>query len=310
MSPSLTLLGVGNMGAALAHAFLKAGISVTAWNRTADHPLVKSVMAAGARYEPDIAEALRQNNVVIICFLDYAAIYKLLEPVEGSDALKGKTIINLTNGTPKQARELDPWLRARGVSKYLDGAVMITPQLVGTEHSYLVLSGEDEEVFADVSKRYIEPAGRCMYRGPEVGAASLFDVAALAPMYGMFTGLFISIGLLSRQKLPVPEGSIREQDRERPKIAELVQQTIVPLMTAMAPYLGLITQSWDAGTWDENVGNTVGMQLEGLNNIIQACEDEKVDQSGLVAIRSLFERIVRDYGGQDGIAVGGRYMLK
>jgi hypothetical protein len=312
MPTSITYLGVGNIGAALVHTFLKARTAVTVWNRTAERANVRSVVEAGAIFEPDVAKAISKNDIIVICVLDYNAIYKVFSSsVEEPGILKGRTIINLTNGTPKQARELDIWLKERGVARYIDGAVMITPQLIGTEHSFLVLSGETEDVTNEIAQKYLAPAGRCLYRGTDVGASSLFDLAALAPMYGMFTGLFIAIGLLSRQKLPVPEGTVQDPEGgERPKIAGLVEQTVIPMMHALVPYLGLIAKSWDDSMWDDNLGNSVGMQLEGLKNIAKACDDEGVDGEGLSAITKLFAKIVDGYGENAGIAVGGKYMLQ
>jgi hypothetical protein len=227
------------------------------------------------------------------------------------EVLTDKTIINLTNGTPKQARELDLWLKNRGVARYLDGAVMITPQLIGTEHSFLVLSGETQDISNELAVKYLAPAGRCLYRGTDVGASSLFDLAALAPMYGMFSGFFIALGLLSRQKLPVPEGVTEDSNGEaRPKIAKLVEESIVPMMMALVPYLGLIARSWDESSWRENLGNSVGMQLMGLKNIREACVDESVDGGGIEPIMKMFGKIVNEYGEDAGIAVGGKYMFK
>src|SRR5690349_4911286 len=118
MSIGITLIGIGNMGAALANAFLKAGIKVTAWNRSANRANVKLVVDNGAQYKADVTSAISPSDVIVICVLDYAAVYELLKPLDAVIVLGGKTVINLTNGTPKQARELDSWFRKRGVTRY------------------------------------------------------------------------------------------------------------------------------------------------------------------------------------------------
>jgi len=39
-------------------------------------------------------------------------------------ALRGKIVVQLSGGTPKEAREMDSWARRWGIS-YLDGAILI-----------------------------------------------------------------------------------------------------------------------------------------------------------------------------------------
>jgi 3-hydroxyisobutyrate dehydrogenase-like beta-hydroxyacid dehydrogenase len=86
-SQSLTLIGVGNMGAALAHGFLKSSNSVTVWNRTFDRPQVKAVVDAGAVFEANIEEAISKNSTIFICLLDYLAIKAALNSLPNA-ALK------------------------------------------------------------------------------------------------------------------------------------------------------------------------------------------------------------------------------
>ncbi|MFC7714430.1 NAD(P)-binding domain-containing protein [Nonomuraea recticatena] len=67
----------------------------------------------------------------------------MLEPVTGS--LEGRHLVNLTSGSPEQAREMDAWARSHGVG-YLDGAIMTTPPGVGSQDMMFLYSGS-EEVF-------------------------------------------------------------------------------------------------------------------------------------------------------------------
>lgn len=60
----------------------------------------------------------------------------LLEPLAGTTyGLSGKTIVNLTNGTPKQAIEMSQWIKYRGAAHYFDGAVLVTLQMVARRPS-------------------------------------------------------------------------------------------------------------------------------------------------------------------------------
>jgi hypothetical protein len=73
--------------------------------------------------------------------LDYDTISDLLKHTGLN--LNHKVVINLTNGTPKQARTMDQYMRETvDVRAYFDGAVMTTPVLLATEASFIYLSGE------------------------------------------------------------------------------------------------------------------------------------------------------------------------
>jgi len=93
---TVSVIGLGAMGAALAKALLAAKHRVTVWNRTAS----KSVAfgEVGARIAHSVAEAIDASQVVIVCVLDYGASDSLLCTPDVAARLKGKTIIQLTTG--------------------------------------------------------------------------------------------------------------------------------------------------------------------------------------------------------------------
>lgn len=95
------MLGLGDMGRALAGAFLDAGRRTVVWNRTsarADAPV-----ARGADRAADAGEAVRAARLVVVCLLDPAAVREVLEPL--AEELRGRTVVDLTNGSPAQAAE-------------------------------------------------------------------------------------------------------------------------------------------------------------------------------------------------------------
>src|SRR5688572_10696940 len=97
----VTVIGLGSMGSVHAETLLKAGHPTTVWNRTAAK--ADDVIAQGATRAETIADAVAASDLLIGVVLGYEVLHKVLAPAEGS--LSGKTLINLTNGTPAQARE-------------------------------------------------------------------------------------------------------------------------------------------------------------------------------------------------------------
>lgn len=288
----LTFLGVGNMGLAAILTLLKAGFPTTIWNRTLSRPQVITATTAGATLSQDIASAVSSNDTILICLLDYPSILASLSAV----SLTGKTIVNLTNGTPKQALAMQNWAKAKGARHYLDGAIMVTPQMVGGPQSFLVVSGEDEDAFTAVQDVLLK-LGTAQFLGSDTTAAARLDLATLATMYGMFAGGLVGMGLLKRGP-----GS--------GKMAGVIKEGIAPFLTALVPYLGVIAEAWDEERWGDNLGNPLGMQLEGIKNIIAGCEDEGVDPALLGALARVMERAVDEFGGDVGLTVVGKLVMK
>ncbi|KAK0649987.1 hypothetical protein B0T16DRAFT_389937 [Cercophora newfieldiana] len=297
-SQSITFIGIGNMGLAAVLALLKSDSSITIWNRTVTRPQVQTAVGAGAVLEEDLGKALSKSAMVFICLLDYGKIRQSLEAIRASSpsVLAGKTVVNLTNGTPRQAREMHSWLQETwNVERYFDGAIMVTPQMVGGPHSFLVASGEDEAAFSEPS-RLLSPIGNPQYLGPDIAAAARYDLAALSTMYGLFSGSFIGMALLKRSP--------------NPSIGKIVKESIVPFLTALVPYIGEIATAWDEERWEDNMGNPVLMQLEGVRNIVAACEEEGVDSSFMTNLVNLMEKVVEQHGGDAGVTAVGKLLLK
>lgn len=290
------------MGAALTHAILKADNSVTVWNRTKDRPHVVSVTEAGAKFEPSIVDAVAKSDVILICVVDYPAMYQAFEPLSSASALAGKIIVNVTNGTPREALEADVFMKARGTAKYFDGAIMVVPQMVGTDHSLLVMSGESEESF-DRPWKLLEPLGKTIYVAPDVGAAAAQDIAALASMYGMFAGALIGFALLKRTS------SAKNDGPGGAAITPAVQKVIIPLLNAVVPYLHRISDAIDNGTEDDNLGNPLAMQLAGVNNIVNACKQESIDVQSLEVLSGSMAKAVEDGWGDGGVAAVAKYLV-
>src|SRR5690606_20568976 len=108
---TVSILGLGLMGQALARAFLKAGHPTTVWNRTPGK--ADQLMAEGAQVAPTAAEAIDASSLTVICVSDYPAMYELLD---ASD-LAGTTLRNLTSGDSAQARQAARWAEQRAACR-------------------------------------------------------------------------------------------------------------------------------------------------------------------------------------------------
>ncbi|MFI9117189.1 NAD(P)-dependent oxidoreductase [Streptomyces venezuelae] len=175
---AVTVIGLGLMGRSLAAAFLKAGHPTTVWNRSPAKaaPLV----AAGAHLAPSVAAAVAASPLTVVCVTDYDAVRELL----GGDGvvLDGTTLVNLTSGDSAEARETARWAGRRG-ARYLDGAVMAVPPVIGTAEAVILHSGPEADFAAH--RPTLEALGTVTHLGADHGLASLYDVAGLAMMWGV-----------------------------------------------------------------------------------------------------------------------------
>ncbi|MFE3666994.1 NAD(P)-binding domain-containing protein, partial [Streptomyces sp. NPDC059164] len=102
----------GKMGQALAGTFLAAGHPTTVWNRTAGK--ADGLVAEGAVSAATVAEAVAGSELVVICVATYANVTELLAPLGGE--LSGKVLVNLTTGTPEDARTTSSWASGHGIA--------------------------------------------------------------------------------------------------------------------------------------------------------------------------------------------------
>lgn len=194
----VSIIGLGEMGAALAGAFLSAGKSVTVWNRTAAK--AAPLQERGAVPAPGPVEAVRASPVIMICVSDYAATSAILAADGMTAALAGRLVAQLTSGIPKQARALEAPLRAAG-ARYLDGAIAAWPRQIGGPEAAIVVAGP-EAVFAEAQPLLKTLAGGVSHVGAEIGQALVLFNAALAYLAGHWIGFSHGAAICEAEGLP------------------------------------------------------------------------------------------------------------
>ena len=73
---SVSVLGLGLMGSALAEALLNAGHGVTVWNRTPGK--AGSLTEKGANAAASAAEAFDASDVILVCVTNHAAVMEIV----------------------------------------------------------------------------------------------------------------------------------------------------------------------------------------------------------------------------------------
>ena len=175
MGQSILVVGLGNMGAALARTLINAGNQVSVWNRTSSK--AKPLVDAGATLAPSVREGILANDFVVICVSNYDDTLALLK--ESADIVMHKTIIQLTTGSPAQAGELEDWMNRHGAA-YLDGAIMAFPRDVGRETCTLLVAGSGA-AWQRGEHLVKQLGGASVYLGTNVAAPASLDAGMLLP---------------------------------------------------------------------------------------------------------------------------------
>jgi 3-hydroxyisobutyrate dehydrogenase-like beta-hydroxyacid dehydrogenase len=273
----LTLLGLGAMGTALARAWLAAGHPLTVWNRTPGR--AEPLTAEGATVAGTAAEAVAASDLVVICLLDDASVGEALADAD----LTGKDLVNLTTGTPAQARARAEWAGERG-ARFLDGGIMAVPPMIGTPGSggYAFYSGSHALFDAHHSTLAV-PAGTT-YVGEDPGFAALHDVALLSAMTGMFAGISHAFAL------------VRKEDIALKDFAPL----LVGWLNAMVPYAYGIPGHLESGDYTGGVVSNLAMMVEGNSTLLRTAEEQGVSAELLTPFMALMERRLADGHGDEG----------
>lgn len=197
----VSVIGLGAMGSALARALLRGGHRVTVWNRTATKadPLVRE----GAVLAPNPTSAVAASPVVLICVDSYAVSRAILSEPNVKPNLSGRILIQLTTGSPQEARESELWSREAG-ARYLDCAILAYPDQIGKPDAALLVAGE-ETCFRGCEPLLTCLAGGLTWVGEPIGAASALDCAALSFVFGALLGALHGARICEVEGLRVDE---------------------------------------------------------------------------------------------------------
>ena len=122
MKPTIGFIGLGLMGKPMARNLLKAGFSVTVWNRTLSR--AEELVREGAKLGADPAATAAQADVLITIVSDPPAVEKVLLGANGALAAlrRGSVLIDSSTISPELARRTAAACEERGVD-YLDAPV-------------------------------------------------------------------------------------------------------------------------------------------------------------------------------------------
>ncbi|UCM89590.1 NAD(P)-dependent oxidoreductase [Streptomyces marincola] len=276
---AVTVIGLGPMGRALAGAFLSAGVRVTVWNRTPGRDAELTGRGAVAAASPE--EAAAASPLTVVCVVNYAAADSVLRRDAVIDALKGRTLVNLSADTPERARDAGRWASEHGI-RYLDGAIMTPTMTIGTPAGVFIHSGP-ADLYEEHRPVLETLGGTHTHLGEDIGRAAAYDVALLDIFWTAMAGWTHALAVAKAEGISAGE--------------------FVPFAQGIAAILPGIFEGdaadADSGDFSAKV-NPVTSAASSMAHIIEASEAHGIDAGVMRAAEGMARRAIGRGHGADG----------
>ncbi|MFD3518742.1 NAD(P)-dependent oxidoreductase [Streptomyces sp. NPDC058657] len=263
---SVTVIGLGPMGRAMASAYLDAGYRVTVFNRTPAR--ADALVARGATRADSVEQALAANELTVLSLTDYDAMYALLEPATA--ALPGRVLVNLSSDTPDRAREAAAWAASHG-AQHLTGGVGSPPSGIGDPEMYTYYSGP--KAAFEEHRQTLEVLTRADYKGEDPGLGALYYQLQMDMFWTGLTSWLHALAVARANGIT----------------AEDLLPYATDVMGTMPDFFAFYTPRIDAG---EIVGDVerVSMGVASIDHVVHTARAAGVDTALPAAVLELFRR--------------------
>lgn len=274
----VTVIGLGEMGTAIAEALIERGHRTTVWNRTASRsaPLV----AIGAEAAPTAAAAVAASPLIVVCLLDGDAVDAVRGTIDAD--MRDKVVVNVTSGSPAAARRTAEWASAHG-AKYVDGGIMGDVSRVGTPDVLLSFSGDHDGY--EAHRPVLEGLGTIAYFGEDPGFAAVEFLAQVAVGYEFLLGLLHTFALVKAEGADVAAFA----DRVAGSIG-----SYVPLVKSFGAAVSTREYGPDLGP--------LSVQAALMDDLISHRESLDIDTMRMREVQRLMDRRISDGHGDQGFS--------
>lgn len=191
----VAVLGLGNMGSALARALLEAGHEVVVWNRTAAK--CEPVARRGARPAPTAARAIESAPIVICSLSDYRSLHEI---VGHGVTLQDRTLVNLIWGTPTEAKTFAEVVATQG-GTYVEGNPLCRPADIAGPAGDILYSGPSSVI--ETHRTVLGALGPVHHVGSDITLANALALALGPPFYAGVLSFLEAVAFAARLGIPV-----------------------------------------------------------------------------------------------------------
>ncbi|MBN35604.1 MAG: 6-phosphogluconate dehydrogenase [Rhodospirillaceae bacterium] len=210
----VSVLGLGNMGAAIAWAFHKANHDLVVWNRSSERS--RPFADADITVAENPVDAIAASSFIVVCVDSNPVADSFLQADDVAAVLGGRTVVQFSTSTPKEAEASATWLASRS-AHYIDGAIHCSPGHIGTDDAAFLLSG-DKNIYGAVRPFLACLGGDQTFIGETVRAASALELASVCEVYGRFAAVSHAALICEAEGIPLdqlaalmPEGGFSQR---------------------------------------------------------------------------------------------------
>ncbi len=242
----ISVIGLGDMGSALARTLLNNGYPVTVWNRSAAK--AEPLVSAGATLALSASDAVAASSASITCIKSHRQTRELL--AMNPDVLKGKTIIELSTGDASDAEDLVAFLKSHGAD-YLLGMINAYPSAVGDDETTILTVGS-EATWTRYQPVIKALGGKSNYVGDQPAALAVLFAALFTTRQSFMFGMIY--GALACQKAGIPLEAFVEQI----PVSIKVMQNYYDLFAATVPSGNYSSPEASMTTYAAAIDDTLG----------------------------------------------------
>ncbi|MFF5448852.1 NAD(P)-dependent oxidoreductase [Streptomyces sp. NPDC012888] len=278
VSGTVSVIGLGPMGRAMAAAYLDAGYRVTVWNRSAGKD--EDLVARGAHRAATAAGAVAASGLTVLSLIDVDAMYTALDGA----ALDGRVLANLSSDVPEKARAAAAWAAERGAG-YLTGGVTVPPSGLGKPESQIFVSG-DRGAY-EQHRAALDVLGGTDHKGDDPGLAQLHYQLGMIMFWTALTGWEQAVAVAQANGLTA---------------ADILPQA-VETSDSLSGFVRFYTERVDAGEHGGQV-DRLAMCAASIEHVRHTAADAGVDTGILDAHVALYRRgLAAGFGDDSGTRV-------
>ena len=275
----VAVLGLGNMGGAVARCLAGAGHQVYGWSRSEATRLRASSYCTPIE---TLGRGLEAAGVIVGCLPNYATSRALFDTVTAS-AWRDKTLIQLAGGSPDEAESMAAWAAEHGVA-YVDGAIATFPKRVGAAATTILFSGN--RAAYDRAKPVLDAlGGRNLFVSDKASGAEAVDMAWLSLYYGVSLGLLHGVAFCEAEGIS-PDLMFRA-----------VPSFITEIEAAAKEYQGMLTSQDFRG--DQAA---LDVHLAAMGHLLDAANRYRLDPRFMEVLSGVFGDACKMGHGQHEIA--------
>jgi 3-hydroxyisobutyrate dehydrogenase-like beta-hydroxyacid dehydrogenase len=277
-SKDVCVIGLGNMGSALAEALLANDQSVTVWNRTPSK--CDALATAGAAVAASVPEGAAAAQVIVVCVTDHQAGMSLLQADNVASALRGKLLVQLSTVTAEESRELGRWAEENGIA-YLDGSILAYPAGIRSNEGTIVYSGP-KSIF-DANKGVLASlGGKPQLVGETIGGAPTFDKTIYAFHYASMLAFFHGAAICHAAGFPI--------------------ETYVEQVASHGPETKIRFGEMIAKRSYDNPVCALEVEAAAYDHVVRLSEELGIDVAYPKMVAGYFKRAIADGHGQHDLA--------